>query len=85
MCELIVDVAVENGTFTGNGNDDVPVTCESGRVILAASAYTGFTNSAADAVAVALADGVLSDTCTVAVTAAVQVSYSLTTGRVATL
>ena len=85
MCDLIVDVAVETGSFTGNPNDDTPVACESGRVIIAASAWTGTLGSGATAVPVGLASGPLSDTATVATTAAVNVNYCLTTGRVATL
>lgn len=85
MCDLVVDIAVETGSFTGNANNSTPVTCDSGRVILAATAYTGSLGSTNAPVPVGLADGALSDTCTVATTAAVTVNYCLTTGRVATL
>jgi hypothetical protein len=85
VCDLVVDVEVELGSFTGDPNGSTPVTCASGRVILAASAFTGSLGSAATTVPVRLASGALSDTCTVATTAAVTVNYCLTTGRAATL
>ncbi len=85
MCDLLVDFEVEHGTFTGDPNDAVPVTCDTGRVIVAATAHTGSLGSTNAPVAVELADGALSDTCTVATTAAVTVTYCLTTARVATL
>lgn len=85
MCDLLVDVAVEVGSFTGNPSNSTPVTCASGRVIIAASARLGSLGAGNSPVAVELASGALSDTCTVATTAAVTVHYALTTGRVATL
>lgn len=87
MCDLLVDVEVEVGSFTNNVNGSTPVSCASGRVILAASAYTGNVGSTNAAVPVALSSGALSDTCQVATVAsgAVTVHYVLTTGRVATL
>lgn len=85
MCTLVVDIEIERGTFTGNPSDATPITCDTGRVILAASAHTGNLGSTNAPVATTLADGALSDTCTVATTAAVTVNYCLTTGRVATL
>lgn len=87
MCDLVVDVEIETGSFTNNVNDATPVTCATGRVILAASAYTGSVGSTNAAVPVALSNGALTDTCQVATVAAgsVTVHYVLTTGRVATL
>lgn len=85
MCELLVDVAIETGSFTGDPNDSTPVTCASGRVIVAATAYAGNLGSTNTPVAASLTSGALSDTVEFAATAAVTVHYSLTTGRVATL
>jgi hypothetical protein len=85
MCDLLTDIQIEAGTFTGNTNDATPITCVTGRVIIAASAHTGSVGSNNAAVPVALSDGALTDICQVATTAAVTVSYYLTTAKASSL
>jgi hypothetical protein len=85
-CELLVDVAIETGTVSGNNNQDaVPVTCDTGRVILAATAHLGSSGTTTTPVPVALADGALTDTANVLPNTSGTIRYYLTTGRVATL
>ncbi len=87
MCDLVVDIEVETGSFSNNPSDSTPVSCATGRVILAASAHTGSVGSTNAAVPVALSNGALTDSCQVATAGAGTgtVHYYLTTGRVATL
>lgn len=85
MCELLVDVQVESGSFTGSPNGPTTVFCGSGRVIVAATAHKGSIQSGATAVPVELSDGALSDTCSIGPNQAVTTNYYLTTARVATL
>ncbi len=84
MCDLLVDFAVETGTVSGNTSQNPePVTCEGGRVIVAASAR--HTGSSVTAVAVELAEGALSDSANVWPVQSGTVAYWLTTARLATL
>lgn len=85
MCELLVDVQIESGSVAGNPNGAVSVPCSSGRVIIAATAHTGSINSTVGFAAVDLADGALSDTCSMSANGSATIYYSLTTARVATL
>jgi len=90
MCDLPVDVQVETNSTVVNNDDPLPLTCTSGRVIIAATAYVGNT-STAKPLAVALADGALVDECTVYPVSSIvgstpaTVHYSLTTCRVGSL
>jgi len=85
MCDIVVDVEVEAGTVMLNGSDPEVIECESGRVILSASAHYGNLISGTTSVPVGLNDGALSNSCTVSAGVSGTVHYYLTTGRVATL
>jgi hypothetical protein len=90
MCTLLADVQIESGTEAFTNDDPFPITCESGRVIIAATAWVGST-STAKPIGVSLADGDPSDTCTVYPTSnmvsglTATIHYSLTTARIVTL
>lgn len=91
MCDLLVDVSVESGTFTTDFSDKIEVECAAGRVILAATARMGNDGSNSVAASAILADGALSNICFIDPTGlsgtghGTTVRYCLTTGRVATL
>lgn len=94
MCELVVDVQVEAGSVAGNTDDWVVVTCETGRVVLAASAFVATSaNSGVNKwpIAVVLADGALTNEAKLEMAGAgvghgaSTLHYYLTTGRVVEL
>lgn len=83
MCNLLLDVEIERDTITLDTDDVTPVTCASGRVIIAASAYVGAIGSSTTAVPVRLADGAPTDGAELSAwPTAVQCTYMLTTARV---
>lgn len=93
MCVILADVEVETGSVSADPDDFVPVTCTSGRVIVAASAFIGSgTSSGVDKwpVACLLADGALTDTANIETAGAgvghgSTLFYTLTTARVVDL
>ncbi len=91
MCDLVVDIAVETGSFTTDFSDKTSVSAASGRVILAASARMGNDGSNSVPASVILSAGSPSNSCFIDPTGlggsghGTSVKYCLTTGRVATL
>lgn len=83
MCNLLLDVEIERDVITLDTDDVTPVTCTSGRVIIAATAYVGAIGSSTTAVPVRLADGAPVDTVELSAwSTAAQATYMLTTARV---